>query len=102
MAKDKNGNVVFQDIPPTMNGLAYALGFVSRQSLTDYEERDAFSYPIKRAKLRMKQYWEARLNGPSPAGAIFWMKNHDGMVDKTEHEVTGAMTFDFGADAEGD
>lgn len=100
-ARDKNGALVIQDNPPTMNGLAYALGFTSRQSLADYEKKDEFAYPVKRAKLRMKQYWEGRLNGASPAGAIFWMKNHDGLVDKLEHEMTGAMSFSFGPEVEG-
>ena len=100
-ARDKNGAVCFQTIPPTMNGLAYALGFTSRQSLFDYEQKEAFAYIVKRAKLRMKQHWEERLDGASPAGAIFWMKNHDGLVDKLEHEMTGAMSFSFGPEAEG-
>ena len=99
--RDKNGSAIIKSIPPTMNGLAYALGFTSRQSLADYEKKDEFAYLVKRAKLRIKQYWETRLDGPSPAGAIFWMKNHDGLVDKLEHEMTGAMSFSFGPEAEG-
>lgn len=37
---------------PLQDELAYFLGFSSRQSLTDYQKREDFSYIIERAKLR--------------------------------------------------
>jgi hypothetical protein len=77
-----------EDRPPTVNGLALALGFTTRQSLADYEERPEYSYLIKRARLQIKTYWEERLGGKSPVGAIFWLKNHDGYKDA--QEITGA------------
>jgi hypothetical protein len=37
-------------------GLAYHLGFASRQSFYDYEKREAYSYSIKRSRLLVEQY----------------------------------------------
>ena len=70
--------------PPTMSGLAYALGFESRQSLYAYEKDERFSYSIKRAKLAIEIWYEERMSGNSPTGAIFWLKNHAGYTDKQE------------------
>lgn len=67
----------------TVCGLAYHLGFVSRQSIWDYEQREAFSYLIKRAKLRIASQFEGMLADPkrNHAGPIFWLKN-DGWTDR--------------------
>lgn len=86
--EDKDG-ITHWDTP-TMSGLALALGFVSRQSLADYEARDGYSYSIKRARLLIKDYWEKKLAGTAPTGAIFWLKNHDDYRDKQEVEATGS------------
>jgi hypothetical protein len=68
---------------PTISGLAYYLGFESRQSFYDYEQREEFSYTIKRCRLFMESHYEARLQGNNPAGSIFWLKNA-GWTDKQE------------------
>lgn len=70
---------------PTISGLAYYLGFESRQSFYDYEERPEFSYTIKRCRLFMESWYESRLQGNNPAGSIFWLKNA-GWSDKQEIE----------------
>lgn len=70
---------------PTISGLAYYLGFESRQSFYDYEQREEFSYTIKRCRLFMESHYESRLQGNNPAGSIFWLKNA-GWTDKTEVE----------------
>jgi hypothetical protein len=72
---------------PTITGLAYDLGFESRQSFYDYEKAGAHSYTIKRARLRIESAYEQRLHGNSPTGAIFALKNF-GWVDKQETDVT--------------
>ena len=79
------------DAPPTnhrkiftITGLAYFLGFESRQSFYDYGEREAFSYTIKRARLRLEMVYEERLADQKPVGAIFALKNL-GWVDKVEN-----------------
>lgn len=59
---DKHGAPVLLGAhPPTVTGLAYALGFTSRQSLLDYQGRKAFSDTITRAKLYIESYTEQRL-----------------------------------------
>ena len=74
--------------PATMTGLALALGFCSRQSLYDYEGRDAFSYTIKIARLRVENSYEEHLFTKSCTGAIFGLKNL-GWKDKVETEFSG-------------
>ena len=78
--------------PVTITGLALHLGFESRQSFYDYEKREAFSYTIKRARLRIETYYEGKLVANNAAGPIFALKNM-GWKDKTETEVTGQMGF---------
>ena len=73
----------------TVTGLAYFLGFESRQSFYDYEEKEQFSYIIKRARLFIESSYELRLSGNSPTGAIFALKNM-GWNDKQQVEHTGA------------
>lgn len=75
--------------PPTMAGLAYALGFASRQSLYDSEKDERFSYTIKRARLLIEGWYEERMSGNSPTGAIFWLKNHAGYTDKQDISLGG-------------
>ena len=79
--------------PPTMAGLAHYLGFESRQSLYAYEKDERFSYNIKRAKLAIETWYEERMAGNSPTGAIFWLKNHAGYTDK--QEISGAEDKPF-------
>jgi len=94
--KDYFSGLVFNDgesvKPPTVAGLAKALGFESRFSLNDYEKRnEEFSHLIKRARLEIEQYWEERLSAGQCTGAIFWLKNHASYTDKTTQEITGAI-----------
>lgn len=73
--------------PITYTGLAYHLGFASRQSIWEYSKRDDdLSLPIKRAMLRIEQYYEEGLSAGSPTGSIFALKNR-GWTDKTEHDL---------------
>lgn len=89
---DKNGNPVYSDNPPTVAGLAFHLGFVSRQSIYDYEVKtDDFAYIVKRSRLLIEEYHEKRLStASSPVGSIFWAKNH-GWSDKQEIEHSGGV-----------
>jgi len=97
--KDAEGNVlttskgypIVKHNPYTLTGLALAIGFVSRQSIYDYEERnDQFSYIIKKARLRCENWVEkALLSGTiAPAAGIFPLKNY-GWKDVQEHQMTG-------------
>jgi hypothetical protein len=78
----------------TITGLAYHLGFADRQSLYDYEEREAFSCIIKRARFRVEVAYEERLHENNVTGAIFALKNM-GWKDKSEvdNNVTGNLTW---------
>lgn len=59
---DKNGfPVLINDRPPTVTGLALALGFHSRQSLLNYQAKREFVDTITRAKMRVEEYCETRL-----------------------------------------
>lgn len=68
---------------PTITGLAYYLGFESRQSFYDYEEREGFSYTIKRVRLFIEKNYEEMLQSGNTTGAIFALKNF-GWKDKQE------------------
>lgn len=80
---DKSGNPVFIPNPPTIAGLALALGFEDRQSIYDYKDRPEFSCVIKKAITRIEDYAEKHLYIGRATGAIFWLKNHK-WTDKTE------------------
>ena len=73
----------------TITGLAYHLGFESRQSLYDYEQKGDFSYIIKRARLKVEIGYEEALSGQMCTGAIFALKNM-GWRDNQRTELTGA------------
>lgn len=90
VATDKNGKPVIIEHPATMAGLAYHLGYSTRQAIYDLENRDEeFSYAIKRARLKIETYHEEKLaTRDKPTGNIFWLKNH-GWHDKTEIEHVG-------------
>jgi len=91
---DKKGTPIWQLNPPTITGLALALGFISRQSIYDYENRDeaGFSYIIKRARLRCENYVETTLlrGEIAPAGPIFILKNY-GWSDQIDVNQSGEI-----------
>jgi hypothetical protein len=76
--------------PITITGLALYLGFESRQSFYDYEKRDGYSYIIKRARMRVENAYEHRLDSKNPTGPIFALKNM-GWTDR--QEVTQQTTI---------
>ena len=76
---------------PTITGLAYYLGFESRQSFYDYEKKPEFSYTTKRARLFIEQEYEEQLQVGNVTGAIFALKNF-GWIDEqrninTNHNI---------------
>lgn len=77
--RNKDGHIIRDDRRPyTITGLALALGFNSRTSLLDYENKDEdFLNTIRRAKARVERYAEERLydkNGSN--GAKFSLANN--------------------------
>lgn len=90
--------IIGQKIPATITGLAYHLGFESRQSFYDYEKRDGFSYTIKRARIRIENIYECNLHGTTATGSIFALKNM-GWTDRQEidqkTEISGSLSVDY-------
>lgn len=83
--RDENGEpmlykgqpVITGQRPPTITGLAYALGFKSRQALLNYQGRKQFHDTILRAKLRIESYTEERLfDRDGVNGARFSLTNN--------------------------
>lgn len=75
--------------PPTVTGLALALGFKTRQSLLDYQGKSAaFNDIITVAKSRCEEYAESRLyDRDGVNGAKFSLTNNfKGWRDKPESE----------------
>lgn len=94
---DEDGKVMydknFQPIivgakPPTITGLALALGFASRQALLNYQARAEFNYTVTRAKAFVEQYAEERLFDKDGAnGAKFSLANNfEGWKEKQSIE----------------
>jgi hypothetical protein len=71
--------------PRTITGLALALD-TTRETLLDYQDKDEYSYTIKKAKLRCENFAEEHLfSGRNVAGAIFNLKNnYSRWVDRQE------------------
>ena len=75
---NKFGSPIFIDVhPPTVTGLALALGFTSRQALLNYQAKPQFVDTITRAKARVEQYAEERLfDRDGSNGAQFSLRNN--------------------------
>ena len=75
---DKYGNpVIIGAKPPTVTGLALALGFNSRQSLLNYQGKKEFLDTITRAKSIVEEYAEQRLfDRDGVQGAKFSLTNN--------------------------
>lgn len=83
----KGHPVVIGAKPPTVTGLALALGFASRQAMLNYQGRKQFNDAITRAKARCEAYAEARLYDRSGAnGAQFSLRCNFGWSDATEKD----------------
>lgn len=84
---DKYGNpIIIGAKPPTVTGLALALGFTSRQALLNYQAKKQFVDTVMRAKSRIEEYTEGRLFDRDGAkGAIFSLShNFKGWKDKDD------------------
>ncbi len=71
----------------TITGLCLHCGFESRQSFYAYEQKEKFSYTIKRSRLFIENAYEKRLQDRNPTGSIFALKNL-GWTDKQEIDHT--------------
>lgn len=75
---DKYGEpVIVGAHPPTVTGLALALGFTGRQALLNYQAKPKFVDTITRAKSRCEEYAESRLYDRDGArGAQFSLEHN--------------------------
>lgn len=75
---DKYGYpIIIDQHPPTVTGLALALGFECRLSLINYQGKKEFHEVITRAKSRIEAYTEERLFDKDGAnGAKFSLQNN--------------------------
>lgn len=88
--RDKYGIPIYIDVkPPTITGLALALGFTSRQALLNYQAKEEFVDTITRAKSRVECYAEERLYDKDGAnGAKFNLANNfEGWKEKQQIEA---------------
>ena len=88
---DKYGRpIILGSKPPTITGLALALGFATRKSLLEYQGKAEFVNTIARAKSRVEQYAEERLFDKDGAnGAKFSLANNfSGWNEKQSVEVS--------------
>lgn len=85
---NKDGSPATKQATPTQGGLARFLGFVSRQSLYDYENKPLYAACVKYARTRLSEYLESQaVHGKNPSGAIFLLNNlRDGWRDSKQIE----------------
>lgn len=62
------------EVPLTISGLALSLD-ICTETLRNYELRDEFFAPVKRAKQMVEMAYEQRLHAAASTGAIFALKN---------------------------
>lgn len=88
--------------PPTVTGLALALGFTSRQALLNYQAKDEFVDTITRAKSRCEEYAESRLFDKDGAnGAKFSLANNfEGWREKQDVKLEGMKQVMFSGEAD--
>jgi DNA-packaging protein gp3 len=78
-----------QGLPPTMPGLALALGFKSTASLKNYEEKgEDYADIIETARTQVEEWKnEMLLTSTHAQGVIFDLKNNHGWADKMDKKV---------------
>lgn len=81
--------------PPTVTGLALALGFNSRTSLLNYQDKKEFMNTVTRAKAKVEEYAESRLFDKDGAnGAKFSLANNfRNWSEKQEIDLAAGMTI---------
>lgn len=90
---DRWGNPVYLDKkPPTITGLALALGFKTRTALQLYKAKKEFTDTVLLAKSRVEQYYEEQLvSRDGSRGAMFNLqRNFRGWQEDKGEENKGA------------
>jgi len=84
--------VIVGQKPPTMTGLALALGFESRTSLWNYKGKKEFRKAIQLATSRIEQYTEERLFDRDGARGAQFVLSHNFKGWKDEEKSSGEVT----------
>lgn len=95
---DKIGQPIMLGVhPPTVTGLALALGFNSRQALLNYQAKDEFHDTITRAKAFVERYAEERLFDKDGAnGAKFSLANNfEGWKEKQQVDMNSDVNINI-------
>lgn len=81
-----------KEIPVTVSGMAYHMGFSSVQSIHDYMKDPEYKEAVQRAYLGVERYTEEGLIAGEipPAAGIFTMKARFGLVDKNAVDHTSS------------
>lgn len=59
---NQNGEIIYETVyPPTLSGLALALGLDEREKLTSFTKNKAILHDVKCAMLKIEEYAEQRL-----------------------------------------
>ena len=102
---DKYGMpIIYDQHPPTVTGLALALGFCSRQALLNYQGKQEFNDTITRAKAYVERYAEERLFDKDGAnGAKFSLANNfEGWKEKREIDADVNSTVNINIELDDD
>lgn len=99
---NKNGEPVYVGgRPMTIQGLALALGFTSRQSLLNYKAKREFVDTVTRARLRVEQYAAERLfDRDAQRGAQFTLAYGFGYAKENEEKDEGGVRLVLEREAE--
>jgi len=89
-AKEKDLSI-HADSTPTITGLVLFLGFCDRASFYDYEKKKDFTHTIKKARLRVENWYEKALLSGQATGTIFALKNL-GWKDKIEQDINATVS----------
>lgn len=85
-ALDKQGlPIMVGATPPTVSGLALALGFLGRRELLHYRGKKKYRETVERAKLRVEEYCESQLfDKDRRQGAEFALRSNFQWGQETE------------------
>lgn len=83
----KKGDVEIEQKVYTWTGLAYYLGFSSRDSMNTFGNKPEFKEIVAKAKLVVERAYEEKLHSTNPAGGIFALKNF-GWTDTSKTDLT--------------
>lgn len=92
---DKYGQpIIIGAQPPTVTGLALALGFNTRLALINYQGKPEFANTVMRAKARVERYAETRLfDKDGASGAKFSLANNfNGWRERQDVNLGGGDT----------